>query len=114
MTDDRDITTAILTELDRCGHLKPSARKDASVLLNCQAVVASHLIQERQDMTRFIEWWGQHAHNAYHDVKTNPSDPFVRRDFYSCQNDLCLSLVGTLADLTQDQPIRTRETPKLS
>lgn len=96
-----EIAVAVAMMLEADGYLNQGTRwKDAGLVPKMAAVIEGRLTATREEFARFCIWWADISH---HDHKPDAtSAPFAPRDFWHCQQPMCLSLVGTIHDLARD------------
>ncbi len=98
MNQETRIALGLIHLLEQRGHLAPTAHKDANLMAALEELVSMEMCDENKTWCKFIEWWGRIGHEPH---KINPPPAFVKDDFWNCQKELCLSLVGTIADLSR-------------
>lgn len=96
-----EIAVAVAMMLEADGYLNQGTRyKDAGLIPKMATVIESRIAATREEFARFCIWWADISHA---DHKPNPFNaPFAPRDFWHCQHAMCLSLVGTIADLAHE------------
>lgn len=96
-----EIAVHVVTELEQKGYLKQGTRwKDETLLPMVAKVVDDHLSSTRVEFARFCIWWAEIGHSGHAPKETEA--PFAPRDFWHCQQPMCLSLVGTIVDLSRE------------
>lgn len=96
-----EMAVAILIKLEADGYLKAGARfKDETLLPKVADIIGACLESTREEFAKFCIWWAEIGHQTHQ--PTEAQAPFAKRDFWHCSNPMCLSLVGTIADLSRE------------
>lgn len=98
-----DIALSVVTLLDEKGYLRPGIKhKDAHIVPLLGAEIDKDLADMKKDWIKFCTWWGEISHNQHPSLPPTSSYPFADKTFWKCQHPMCLSLVGTIADLSRE------------